>query len=108
MKKISENQIKVSENILDFNVPIKKIIEYKNFFVVLLKERKEIPNNIIFYNYSGNELFKINDIVKAKIPRGYFDMEKVSENLLKAYYELGIIYDIDLTTMSIIKETYSR
>lgn len=108
MKQVSEKELEVNSVKICYETSIKKIIEYENFFVVLIRERKEIPNNIIAYDYLGNEIWKINDIVKAKIPRGYYDMEKVSEHLFKAYYELGILYEIDFVTMSVIKEIYMR
>lgn len=108
MKQVHEKELEVNGVKICYDIPIKKVVEYENFFIVLIREKKEIPNNIIAYDYSGNEIWKINDIVKAKIPRRYYDMEKVSDHLLKAYYELGIIYEIDFTTMSVINETYMR
>ena len=108
MKQINERELEVNGVKLYYEISIKKIIEYEGFFIVLIREKKEVPNNIIAYDYAGNEIWKINDIVKAKIPRGYYDMEKVSEHLFVAYYELGIIYQIDFVTMSVIKETYIR
>lgn len=108
MKQISAKEIEVNEIKICFETSIKKVVEYDKFFVVLIRERKEIPNNIIAYDYSGNEIWKINDIVKAKVHRGYYDMEKVSNRRFKAYYELGILYEIDLNTMTIINETYMR
>ncbi len=108
MIQINEKEIEVNDKKLCFDTAIKKIIKYDNFFIVLICERKEIPNNIIAYDYLGNELWRINDIVKAKIPRGYYDIEKISVYLLRAYYELGIIYDIDLNKMTVINEVYTR
>ena len=108
MKQIGEKEIEVNGVTISYDISIKKILEYSNFFIVLIRERKEIPNNIIAYDYSGKEIWRINDIVKIKIPRGYYDMEKMSEYILKAYYELGIIHEIDLKTMSVTKEIYIR
>lgn len=108
MKQINKNEIEVNGHRIYFETSIKKVVEYEKFFVVLIRERKEIPNNIIAYDYFGNEIWKLNDIVKAKIPRGYYDMEKVTDCIFKAYYELGIVYEIDLKTMKVVNETYMR
>lgn len=108
MKQISEKEILVGNSVLKFDIKIKKIIEYKDFFIVLIRERKEIPNNIIAYNYNGKELWKINDIVNAKVLRGYDDIAKVSDTKLNAYYELGIIFEIDVSSMQIVSKTYIR
>ena len=108
MKQVSEKELEVNGVKLCYETSIKKIIEYEDFFLVLLRERKEIPNNVIAYDYSGKEIWRINDIVKAKIPRGYYDIEKLSDHVLRASYELGIVYEIDYMTRSVIKETYMR
>lgn len=108
MKQMSDKELEVNGIKLSYETSIKKIIEYDDFFLVLIRERKEIPNNVIAYNYSGKEIWRINDIVKAKIPRGYYDIEKLSDHLLKASYELGIVYEIDCQTMSVTKEIYMR
>lgn len=108
MKQINKNEIEVDGVKICFEISIKKIIEYDKFFIVLIRERKEVPNNIIAYDYSGNEIWKVNDIVKAKTPRGYYDMEKVTECRFNAYYELGIVYEIDLSIMKVVNETYMR
>lgn len=108
MRQVNEKQIETTDNKLTFEVAIKKVIEYKNFFLVLVRERKEVPNNIIAYDYAGNELWRINDIVKAKIARGYDNMEKKSEDLLEAYCELGIIYEIDLDRKQVNNKKYLR
>lgn len=108
MKQVNKNEIEVNGVKICYETSIKKIVKYEKIFVVLIREKKEIPNNIIAYDYLGNEIWKINDIIKAKIPRGFYDMEKISEQVIKVYYELGIIYEIDFVTMSILKEIYVR
>ena len=43
-----------------------------------------------------NLLYTINDIVKAKIPRGFDHIEKKNDNILIAECEIGIIFEIDI------------
>ena len=65
-------------------------------------------NNIIAYDYYGKEIWKINDIVQAKIPRGYDEIEKKLDSILIAHYELGIIFEIDVYKRQIIQKKYLR
>ncbi len=90
MKQISENEIEVKGVKICFETSIKKVIEYDKFFIVLIRERMEMPNNIIAYDYFGNEIWKVNDIVRAKIPREYYDMEKVTGCL---FYKIGTCHN---------------
>ena len=49
-----------------------------------------------------------NDIVQAKIPRGYDQIEKKSDNILTAHYELGIIFEIDVNKREVVQKNYLR
>ena len=54
------------------------------------------------------EVWKINDIVCAKVLRGYDNIIKKSENVLVAYCELGIIFEIDIFKKIVIHKNYMR
>ncbi|WP_243143561.1 hypothetical protein [Pseudobutyrivibrio xylanivorans] len=108
IKKINNTIIDVNGKMLEFDINISQILEYNDFFLLLLRERKEVPNNVIAFDYEGNEIWKINDIVQAKIPRGFDEIEKISDDLLKAHYELGIIFEIDVIKREIVNKTFLR
>lgn len=108
MRQLDNKSIEVNSKIIQFDINISRVVEYKDFFVVLIRERKEIPNNVIAYNYLGEEIWKINDIVQAKMPRGYDEIEKKSEDILIAHYELGIIFEIDVYKKQIVQKKYVR
>ena len=76
MIKVYNEKIQINNKSIIFDTTIKKIIYFSDIFVVLIRENKEIPNNIIAYDYYGNEVWKINDIVCAKVLRGYDNIIK--------------------------------
>ena len=108
MIKVYNKKIQINNKSIIFDTTIKKIIYFSDIFVVLIRENKEIPNNIIAYNYYGNEVWKINDIVCAKVLRGYDNIIKKSENVLVAYCELGMIFEIDIFKKIVIHKNYMR
>lgn len=55
---------------------MQETIYFDNVVAVLYRKDKEIPNNVIFFNFKGKQLYTINDIVKAKVQRGYDHIEK--------------------------------
>lgn len=75
---------------------IQETIYFDNVVAVLYRKDKEIPNNVIFFNFEGKQLYTINDIVKAKVQRGYDHIEKKNDSILIAECEIGIIYEIDV------------
>lgn len=56
---------------------IQETIYFDNVVAVLYRKDKEIPNNVIFFNFKGKQLYTINDIVKAKVQR---DMNILKKN----------------------------
>lgn len=108
MRQLDNKSVEVNGKIIQFDINISQVVEYKDFFVVLIRERKEIPNNVIAYNYLGKEIWKINDIVQAKMPRGYDEIEKQDDDTLVAYYELGIIFEIDVNKRQVVQKNYLR
>lgn len=108
MKQLDNRSIETNGEIIKFDIAIRQIVEYKDFFVILLRGKREVPNNIIAYDYYGKEIWKINDIVQAKIPRGYDEIEKKLDSILIAHYELGIIFEIDVYKGTIVKKEYLR
>ncbi|MCJ7965559.1 MAG: hypothetical protein UDT09_11730 [Eubacterium sp.] len=108
MRQLDYKSIEVNGKLIRFDINISQVVEYKDFFVVLIRERKEIPNNVMAYNYLGEKIWNINDIVQAKIPRGYDQIEKKSDNILTAHYELGIIFEIDVNKREVVQKKYLR
>ena len=108
MKQLDNRSIETNGEIIKYDIAIRQIVEYKDFFVLLLRNKKEVPNNIIAFDYYVKEIWIINDIVQAKIPRGYDEIEKKLDSILIAHYELGIIFEIDVYKRQIIQKKYLK
>ena len=87
---------------------IQETIYFDNVVAVLYRKYKEIPNNVIFFNFEGKQLYTINDIVKAKVQRGYDHIEKKNDSILIAECEIGIIYEIDVEKKEVLNKTFVR
>lgn len=87
---------------------IQETIYFDNVVAVLYRKDKEIPNNVIFFNFEGKQLYTINDIVKAKVQRGYDHIEKKNDSILIAECEIGIIYEIDVEKKEVLNKTFVR
>ncbi len=98
--------LKVGDKQVEFLEEVKDVLRYNNLVVVLCRKDKELPNNIFFFDLCGNELYKINDIVQAKIPRGFDYIEKKDDSILIAECEIGIIYEIDLDKKEVLNKEF--
>ena len=98
----------IGEKKIEFPVEIREKISFENIIIVLYRNDKEIPNNISFFDLNGNLLYTINDILKAKIPRGFDHIEKKNDNILIAECEIGIIFEIDIINKVVIDKTFIR
>ena len=93
---------------IEFSEEIQETIYFDNVVAVLYRKDKEIPNNVIFFNFKGKQLYTINDIVKAKVQRGYNHIEKKNDSILIAECEIGIIYEIDVEKKEVLNKTFVR
>ena len=59
MKQLDNRSIETNGEIIKFDIAIRQIVEYKDFFVILLRGKREVPNNIIAYDYYGKEIWII-------------------------------------------------
>lgn len=107
MYKFTDNLLTINDKEISLDYPIKQLIVYGNYFVILLDD-EEMPNNIMAFNNDGIELWKINDILKIENPGNFTEIEKVSESVLGVYYVWGIYYEIDINTKETIKKEYTR
>lgn len=88
---------------------VKSKIEFKNMYIVLLlNENKVFPNNVIAMDYTDNELWKVNDIIKAIDPCGITVIKKIDENTLRIISSVGMMYEIDIIERKIIKSVIIR
>ena len=104
----SGKSIIFENNLVELDYQIKKMIEFENIVVVLFYDNKIIPNNIVAFDFKGNQLWKINDIIKIKKPTGNVDMKKISESILGVYSDLSIEYDIDVNKNELINKMFLR
>lgn len=93
---------------IEFSEEIQETIYFDNVVAVLYRKDKEIPNNVIFFNFKGKQPYTINDIVKAKVQRGYDHIEKKNDSILIAECEIGIIYEIDVEKKEVLNKTFVR
>lgn len=100
--------LKISDKQLEFPEEIKEVLYFNNLVVVLYRKDREIPNNVIISDLDGNQKYQINDIIQAKIPRGYDHIEKKNDHILIAECEIGIIFEIDIINKVVIDKTFVR
>lgn len=104
---INNNALIVNGQNVLFDNQIRKVIEYKNNFLVLLDipiKSNEI-NNLYCINESGNVIWRVedlNDIIPTKNKRPYEGMQ-ISKDTLVAYDCFSRNFEIDITSGKFIK-----
>ncbi len=106
MIKFNEKNILIGNKQIKLEFSIKKVVEFENTVVVLFYDNKIVPNNVVAFDYDGNQLWKVNDILNIKRPTGSVDIKKISDNTLGVYSDLSIEYDIDVNKRELVRKTY--
>ena len=105
---IDTNILVIGEHSIVLEYSIRKKIEFTNQVVILMYDKDIIANNVISFDMNGNELWKVNDILKIKRPTGNVDIKKDNENMLRVYSSLGIIFKIDIENKVLIDKSFAR
>ncbi len=100
--------LKISDKQVEFPEEIKEVLYFNTLVVVLYRKDRELPNNVIIFDLDGHQLYRINDIVQAKIQRGFDHIEKKNDTILIAECEIGIIYEIDLEKKEVLDKEFIR
>ena len=117
--KADKNKIIIQGKTVSFDYKVETILEFPAYCVVLLiaEEHKYPENNIEAYDYNGNKIWNISQILASEVsvPESYRWIGKVSERflgLIKCSEDFGLFgekwFVIDTLTNEVIKDMYIR
>lgn len=93
---------------IELEYTIRKCVEFDNQIVVLIYDDVIIANNVLCFDKSGVEIWKINDILNIKRPTGNVDIIKEGDNILVVHSVLGMSFKIDIQRKKLIEKTFLR
>ena len=112
---ICNRSIVIMNNILHINGirieldhAIRKCVEFDNQIVVLIYDDAIIANNVLCFDKSGTEMWKINDILNIKRPTGNVDIIKEGDNILVVHSVLGMCFKVDIQRKELIEKAFLR
>ncbi len=108
MYKIEENILIIDGKRINMKYLIKTCLEYNGMYVILFGGNKLFPNNIVAVDSNGDELWKINDILKIEEPSGNTVIKKKSEKILAVLSSVGMLYEIDIEQMKVVDSMIMR
>ncbi|MDE7253467.1 MAG: hypothetical protein K2O32_11065 [Acetatifactor sp.] len=66
------------------------------------------PNNVVAVDSNGDELWKINDILKIEKPSANTVIKKKSEKILAVLSSVGMVYEINIEQMKVVDSMIMR
>ncbi len=108
MIEFNGKEIKIGDRKIELGYLIKKVLEFNKIIVVLFYDNEIVPNNVVAFDYEGNQIWEVNDILNIKKPTGNVDIKKISENMLGVCSDLSIEYHIDVNKHELVNKTYLR
>lgn len=108
MNNYNDKSLYINKKEITLDYTIQKVVEYSNQIIVLIYDDTIVTNNVIAYNYQGNLLWRINDILGIKNPKGNVDIKKEGENILLVTSSLGFVYKIDINNKTLIEKLFLK
>ena len=88
---------------------VKDKVSFDNFDVILLLDNNRVfANNIIAVDRQNNEVWKINDIIKAEKPCGNSVIKKIDDTTLMVISTIGMMYEIDIKKKIVKRNVITR
>ena len=109
MKVKKENNIlSINGKKIQFDFMVEKVLEFSKCFVVLLMEEEIPDNNVEAFDYRGNKLWNISQIVKLKYPEAYISLSKITETQFSTITYNGVEFAIDIETKQVVSTTITK
>lgn len=86
----------------------KNIVEFEDCFVVLFFDDHIPVNNVSAYDYTGNRLWMIDEIIKTPTKEAYVSIGKDGENILSVQSYNGLHYLLDLSSRSVVLKEVTK
>ena len=108
MYKIEDNILIIDGKRIDMKHLIKTCLEYNGMYIVLFGGNNLYPNNVVAVDSNGDELWKINDILKIEKPSANTVIKKKSEKILAVLSSVGMVYEINIEQMKVVDSMIMR
>lgn len=104
-----DNIIWFAEKQIIFSEKIAEIIEFEKFLVIRNKYSKENPtNNLVAFDFGGNKIWEIDDIIKPLAPQTIVSMGKKDCRYVNIITFAGLNLMIEVETGQILRKKITK
>ena len=99
-----DNSVVINGKEIVFNHEVEKVLTFPKYCVVWLKYTPDYGNNVEAYDYEGNKVWNISQVVKLGVPEAYTILFKETETVFSALSYSGVEFYVDTTTDTVIDQ----
>ena len=71
MVQFNQNELLFADRKIQFDYPIRKIVEFESLYVIMLQNGFSPENNILAYDINGNKVWSIEDVIHFSYNESY-------------------------------------
>lgn len=105
---IEDNTMIINGKKINFNNKINKILEFPNYCIILLMDDNVPENNVEAYDYNGNSIWNISQIINLKYSESYISLSRESETLFSVVSYNGVKFVVDVNTLQTINKNITK
>lgn len=102
------NKVIINEKEVCFKYAIDTILEFSDCYIILLMDDTVPDNNIEAFDYNGNRIWNISQIVKFAYPESYVSLSKETEASFSVVTYNGVKFVIDAFTFQIVNKDITK
>ena len=93
---------------VSFSNEINNVVEFNNYYVILLMDNEVPDNNVYAIDRNGDIVWDISQIIKLSYPEAYVSMGKINDNVLKVISYNGVEFLVDTALNVVIGKEISK
>lgn len=108
MIRFVQNELFLAGEKIQFDYPIRKIVEFDSLYVIMLQDGFSPDNNILAYDKNGNKVWSIEDVIHFSYNESYVALGKASDNMAYVISFNGVEFVFNVYSREIVEKRITK
>lgn len=108
MVQFNQNELLFADRKIQFDYPIRKIVEFESLYVIMLQNGFSPENNILAYDINGNKVWSIEDVIHFSYNESYVALGKAGVNMAYVISFNGVEFVFNVYTKEIVEKRITK
>ena len=108
MIQFHQNELLLNDRKIQFDYPIREIVEFESLYVIMLQDGFSPDNNIVAYDKNGNKVWSIEEVIHFSYNESYVVLGKAGDNMAYVISFNGVEFVFNVYTREIVEKRITK